>query len=106
MTKRPLSNTIAPPAAADGAPARSSAAPIPVPVVGIGASAGGFDPICEFLVAAPSSSGLAYVVVQHLDPVHKGMLPELLQRVTPMKVTEVTDGMPIEADHVLSLIHI
>ncbi|USX22771.1 PAS domain-containing protein [Oxalobacteraceae bacterium OTU3REALA1] len=100
MTKRPLSNTFAPPVAADGAPSRSSAAPIPVPVVGIGASAGGFDPICEFLVAVPSSSGFAYVVVQHLDPVHKGMLPELLQRVTSMTVAEVTDGMPVEADHV------
>jgi len=101
MTKRPLSNAIAPlVAAVDGAPARSDAALLPVTVVGIGASAGGLDPICEFLVAVPSSSGFAYVVVQHLDPFHRGMLPELLQRVTPMKVAEVTDGMAVEADHV------
>ncbi|USX28781.1 PAS domain-containing protein [Oxalobacteraceae bacterium OTU3CINTB1] len=99
MTKRPLSNAPTPPlAVVDSAPVRSSVAP--VTVVGIGASAGGLDPICEFFVAVPSSSGLAYVVVQHLDPVQKGMLPELLQRVTPMKVLEVTDAMPVEADHV------
>ena len=99
MTTRPLSNAIAAPVASvDGAPTRASA--LPVPVVGIGASAGGFDPICEFLVAVPPSSGFAYVVVQHLDPLHKGMLPALLQRMTPMKVAEVTDGMAVEADHV------
>ncbi len=71
-----------------------------VPVVGIGASAGGLDPICEFLVSVPPASGFAYVVVQHLDPTHKAMLPELLQRVTRMPVHEIEDGMPVEADHV------
>ncbi|MBP1203780.1 two-component system CheB/CheR fusion protein [Duganella sp. 1411] len=99
MTKRPLTiATPVPVASADGAPVRSSAAV--AAVVGIGASAGGLDPICEFLAGVPPSSGFAYVVVQHLDPLHKGMLPELLQRVTRMKVTEVTDGMEVEADHV------
>ena len=71
-----------------------------VPVVGIGASAGGLDPICEFLAGVPPDSGFAYVVVQHLDPHHKSLLPELLQRVTPVKVSEVADGMEVEADHV------
>ncbi|GJI99697.1 chemotaxis protein CheR [Duganella rhizosphaerae] len=71
-----------------------------VPVVGIGASAGGLDPICEFLVSVPPASGFAYVVVQHLDPTHKAMLPELLQRVTRMPVHEIEDGMAVEADHV------
>lgn len=102
MTKRPLPTAIVASAVrvadANGGPLRASAGS--VTVVGIGASAGGLDPICEFFVAVPSASGMAYVVVQHLDPVQKGMLPELLQRVTPMKVTEVTDGMPVEADHV------
>jgi two-component system CheB/CheR fusion protein len=99
MTKRPLTiATPVPVASADGAPVRSSAAV--AAVVGIGASAGGLDPICEFLAGVPPSSGFAYVVVQHLDPLHKGMLPELLQRVTRMKVIEVTDGMEVEADHV------
>jgi two-component system CheB/CheR fusion protein len=71
-----------------------------VPVVGIGASAGGLEPLCEFLANVQPASGFAYVVVQHLDPLHKGMLPELLQRVTSMVVREVEDGMRIEAEHV------
>lgn len=71
-----------------------------VPVVGIGASAGGFDPICEFLACVPPASGFAYVVIQHLDPMHKALLPELLQRVTSMPVREVEDGMAVEAAHV------
>jgi two-component system CheB/CheR fusion protein len=71
-----------------------------IAVVGIGASAGGLDPICEFLASVPPASACAYVVVQHLDPLHKGMLPELLQRVTRMKVCEVEDGMAVEADRV------
>jgi two-component system CheB/CheR fusion protein len=71
-----------------------------IPIVGIGASAGGLDPICEFLASVPASSGFAYVVVQHLDPLHKGLLPELLQRVTEMEVQEVEDGMPVRANHV------
>ncbi|NVD72721.1 PAS domain-containing protein [Duganella sp. BJB1802] len=74
--------------------------PAAVPVVGIGASAGGLDPICEFLVGVPPASGFAYAIVQHLDPLHKAMLSELLQRVTRMPVQEAEDGMPVEADHV------
>ncbi|MRW94099.1 PAS domain-containing protein [Duganella sp. FT80W] len=71
-----------------------------MPIVGIGASAGGLDPICEFLVSVSPHSGFAYVVVQHLDPLHKCMLPELLQRMTSMKVCEIEDGMPVLANHV------
>ncbi|MYN10956.1 chemotaxis protein CheB [Massilia sp. FT127W] len=71
-----------------------------IPVVGIGASAGGLEPICELLAAVPPASPFAYVVVQHLDPLQIGMLPELLQRVTAMPVREAADGMPLEAGHV------
>ena len=67
------------------------AAPL-MPIVGIGASAGGLDPICEFLVSVPPQSGFAYVWGQHLDPIHKCMLPELLQRMTSMHVCEITDA--------------
>ena len=94
MTSRSPTVVAVTPAAA----AAQAASPSVVPVVGIGASAGGFDPICEFLSSVPPASGLAYVVVQHLDPLHKGLLPELLQRVTPMRVREVADGMGVEAD--------
>ncbi|HEX8987236.1 MAG TPA: chemotaxis protein CheB, partial [Rhodocyclaceae bacterium] len=66
------------------------------PIVGIGASAGGFEALEEFLRAVPDDSGMAYVVVQHLDPNHKGALPELLQRMTPMRVAQATNRMKVE----------
>ena len=69
-----------------------------IPIVAIGASAGGLDAICELLASVPAASGAAYVVIQHLDPEHKAMLPELLQRVTPMRVVEISDRMVVQAD--------
>lgn len=69
-----------------------------VPIVGIGASAGGLDPICDFLASVAPDCGIAFVVVQHLDPQHKGMLAELLQRVTAMPVREIADNMAVEAN--------
>jgi two-component system CheB/CheR fusion protein len=65
------------------------------PIVGIGASAGGLEAIEQFLEYVPENSGMAYIVVQHLDPTHKGMLPELLQRVSKMKVFQVKDRMVV-----------
>ncbi len=61
------------------------------PVVGIGASAGGLEALEQFLEHVPERSGMAFVIVQHLDPTHKGIMPELLQRATRMKVTQVHD---------------
>lgn len=66
------------------------------PVVGIGASAGGLEALTSFLENVPPASGLAYIVIQHLDPTYKGMLPELLQRATPMTVFQVTDRMRVK----------
>jgi two-component system, chemotaxis family, CheB/CheR fusion protein len=63
------------------------------PIVGIGASAGGLEALEQFLGNVTENSGIAYVVVQHLDPTHKGMLPELLQRISKMKVFQVKDRM-------------
>ncbi|MCX6253870.1 MAG: hypothetical protein NTV31_05265 [Bacteroidia bacterium] len=68
------------------------------PIVGIGASAGGLEALEQFLGNVPENSGMAYVVVQHLDPTQKGMLPELLQRITGMKVFQVKDRMPAKAN--------
>ena len=68
--------------------------------MGLGASAGGLEALTQFLEHVPVNSGLAFVVVQHLDPTHKGMLPDLLQRATAMKVTQVTDRVRILPDHV------
>jgi two-component system CheB/CheR fusion protein len=70
------------------------------PIVGIGASAGGLEAIEQFLRHLPEGSGMAFVVVQHLDPTHKGMLVELLQRATPMKVLQVKDRLRVEPDRV------
>jgi two-component system CheB/CheR fusion protein len=69
-------------------------------IVGIGASAGGLEALEQFLGNVPENSGMAYVVIQHLDPTQKGMLPDLLQRITKMKVFQVKDGMPAKPNHV------
>ena len=66
--------------------------------VGLGASAGGLVVIEAFLAGVPVASGLSYVVVQHLDPTHKAMLVELLQRVTAMPVVEAGEAMRLEPD--------
>jgi len=71
-----------------------------VRIVGIGASAGGLEAFEQFFARAPVRSGLAYIVVQHLDPTQKAMLAELLQRVTSLSVREAGDQMHVEADHV------
>ncbi len=70
----------------------------PFPIVGIGASAGGLEALEQFLGKVPPNCGLAFVIVQHLDPTHKGMLPELLQRATAMEVFQVRDRMPVKPD--------
>ncbi len=68
--------------------------------MGIGASAGGLEALELFLSHVPMGSGLAYVVVQHLDPNHKGMVVELLQRITPMPVLQISDRLAVLPDHV------
>ena len=65
-------------------------------IVGMGGSAGGLDAFEQFFSHMPSDTGLAFVLVPHLEPTHKGMMPELLQRHTKMKVVEVEDGMGVE----------
>ena len=69
-------------------------------IAGLGASAGGLEPLQQFLAAVPVPSGLAYVVVQHMDPTHTTLLGELLQRSTSMPVHEATEGLRVEADAV------
>ncbi|MGA2397064.1 MAG: chemotaxis protein CheB [Steroidobacteraceae bacterium] len=73
---------------------------VPTRIVGLGASAGGLEPLEQFLAHVPVPSGLAYIVVQHLDPTHKAMLTELLQRATSMPVREVTASLRVEPDAV------
>ncbi len=70
------------------------------PVVGIGASAGGLDAFKKLLKAIPEDSGMAYVLVQHLDPKHESLLPDLLQKVTNLPVLEITHDMKVEPNHI------
>jgi two-component system CheB/CheR fusion protein len=70
------------------------------PIVGIGASAGGLEALELFLRNVPADSGMAFVIVQHLDPTHKGIMPELLQRATAMKVAQVKNRTRVQRDRV------
>ena len=70
------------------------------PIVGIGASAGGLDAFKRLLTVIPENSGMAYVLVQHLDPSHESFLPEILQRVTKIPVHEVTEDIHLAPDHI------
>ena len=65
------------------------------PIAGIGASAGGLEALEQFLRQVPGKSGMAFVIIQHLDPTHKGIMPELLQRATGMEVFQVRDRMRV-----------
>src|SRR5690349_1495566 len=70
------------------------------PVVGLGASAGGLDAFRRLLTALPPRTGMAFVLIQHLDPTHASMMVDLLAGHTPMTVQQAADGMPLEHEHV------
>ena len=70
------------------------------PVVAIGASAGGLEAFRTLLAALPAKSGMAFILVQHLDPTHASMMVELLSPHTTMTVLEAREGMRLEPDHV------
>lgn len=76
--------------------ANAAAKKSPLTIVGIGASAGGLEALEEFLTHVPASPDLAFVIIQHLDPTHKGMMPELLQRATLMQVTQAGNRMKVK----------
>src|SRR5579862_2886800 len=78
----------------------SHAVPPPVPVVGIGASAGGLEAFRELVQALPNDTGMAFVLVSHLSKTYKSMLGELLAKVTKMPVAEVRGETPVEANHI------
>ncbi len=69
------------------------------PIVGIGASAGGLEALEQFFHNVPDNTGMAFVVIQHLDPNHAGIMPELLQRITSMKVIQVTERLIVKPNH-------
>lgn len=70
-----------------------------LPVVAIGASAGGLEAMTQLLRYLPHDTGMAYVYVQHLDPTHESNLAEILGRATKMKVTETVQHVELEANH-------
>ncbi|MDN7024080.1 PAS domain-containing protein [Methanoculleus sp. FWC-SCC1] len=72
----------------------------PLAIVGIGASAGGLEALELFFTQMPPDTGIAFVLITHMDPAQKGLLPEILRRFTAMPVRETEDGMTVEADTV------
>lgn len=70
------------------------------PIVGVGASAGGLEAFRRLLGALPKSTGMAFVLVQHLDPYHESILAELLSEVTQMEVAEVMGDVRVEPNRV------
>ena len=78
----------------------AKASPSSFPIVGIGASAGGLEAFSELLRYLPEKTGMAFVLVQHLDPKHGSTLREILARTTKIPVTEVIQGALVQPDHV------
>ncbi|HXM38219.1 MAG TPA: chemotaxis protein CheB [Gemmatimonadales bacterium] len=70
------------------------------PIVGIGASAGGLEAFSQLLGEIPAKLGMAFVLIQHLDPTHPSSLVEALARKTPMPVHEIQDGMLVEPGNI------
>ena len=69
-------------------------------IVGMGASAGGLEAFETFFRSMPAESGMAFVVVPHLDPGHLSIMAELLQKCTKMNVFQIADGMEVQANSV------
>ncbi|AZI44122.1 chemotaxis protein [Deinococcus psychrotolerans] len=72
----------------------------PLAVVGIGGSAGALDGYERFFLGLPPVTGLAFVVVPHLDPGHRGLMPDILRRCTSLPVLQIEDGMVLQGDQV------
>lgn len=72
-------------------------------IVGMGASAGGLEALKNFFDNVPSNSGMAFIIVQHLDPNHKSLLPELIGQHTKMKVSEIKDGIQVKPNCVYTI---
>jgi two-component system CheB/CheR fusion protein len=70
------------------------------PIVGVGASAGGLEAFTQLLKHLPADSGMAFVLIQHLDPTHTSFLRDALAKATPMTVSQAEDGTAVEPNHV------
>lgn len=69
-------------------------------IVGVGASAGGLEAFTQLLAHLPVDTGMAFVLVQHLDPDHPSALTEILSRATSLPVREIRQNQRVQADHV------
>lgn len=83
----------------DGAPPVDALLPCVFPIVAIGASAGGLEPICTLVEAMPPDCGMAFLVIQHLDPSRGSLLVDILAKRTSMAVSEATDGVVVAINH-------
>ncbi|REJ88481.1 MAG: PAS domain S-box protein [Planctomycetota bacterium] len=88
------------PETSGGEDAAGSTAPDSCIVVGIGASAGGLDAFRRLLNALPADTGLAYVLIQHLDPTHESLMADLLSKYTSMPVVQVEGPTPVAPNSV------
>jgi len=70
------------------------------PIAGVGASAGGLEAFEQFFLKMPPDSGIAFVLIPHLDPRHASMMTELVSRVTKMEVTQAEEAVRVEPNHV------
>ncbi len=69
-------------------------------MIGVGASAGGLEAFKKLVRAIPENSGMAYILVQHLEPTHESMLMDILQKITRIPVREITNNVLVEPDHI------
>jgi two-component system CheB/CheR fusion protein len=79
-------------------PVKDSSWAQPFIIVGIGASAGGLEAAKQFFRTVPADSGMAFVLIQHLDPTHDSMMSDLIGRFTEMPVRQVEEGVLVEPD--------
>src|SRR5580692_2280784 len=86
--------------AARGPPLKVPPVRTDFPVVALGASAGGLEAFSKLFDALPADIGMAFVLIQHLDPTHASMMVDLLTGHTTKKVQQAAEGMPLERGHV------
>ncbi len=84
----------------DGTVLTARGPPMDMPIIAIGASAGGLEAASKLLEGLPSTAGMAFILVQHLDPTHKSLMVELLAEHTVMKVLEATDSCALLPDRI------
>jgi two-component system, chemotaxis family, CheB/CheR fusion protein len=100
MINKPRTKKTRPTANGRSARRRPATAAAQFPIVGVGASAGGLEAFVELLTHLPLDTGMAFVLVQHLDPQHESALTEILSRATRMPVSEVTQNRRVEPNKV------